>query len=78
MFIQHPGHAEFLIENENGVRIVTDPYDARKQYSRDPLHEDGKLLLQKHNGNKHGGNDRYVNDHFLRSAFRLKIIDHDV
>ena len=28
MLIQHIGHAEFLIETESGVRIVTDPYDA--------------------------------------------------
>ena len=28
MFITHIGHAEFLIETESGVRIVTDPYDA--------------------------------------------------
>ena len=28
MLIKHIGHAEFLIETESGVRIVTDPYDA--------------------------------------------------
>ena len=28
MLIRHIGHAEFLIETESGVRIVTDPYDA--------------------------------------------------
>ena len=27
MLIQHIGHAEFLIETESGMRIVTDPYD---------------------------------------------------
>ena len=35
MLIQHIGHAEFLIETENGVKIVTDPYDASCGY---PLH----------------------------------------
>ena len=35
MFIQHIGHAEYLIETESGVRIVTDPYDASCGY---PLH----------------------------------------
>ena len=28
MLFIHIGHAEFLIETESGVRIVTDPYDA--------------------------------------------------
>ena len=35
MLIQHIGHAEFLIETENGIKIVTDPYDASCGY---PLH----------------------------------------
>ena len=35
MLIRHIGHAEFLIETESGVRIVTDPYDAGCGY---PLH----------------------------------------
>ena len=32
MIIRHIGHAEFLIETESGVRIVTDPYDASCGY----------------------------------------------
>ena len=28
MLIRHIGHAEFYLETESGVRIVTDPYDA--------------------------------------------------
>ncbi len=27
MLIRHIGHAEFYLENENGIRMVTDPYD---------------------------------------------------
>ena len=32
MLFRHIGHAEFLIETESGVRIVTDPYDASCGY----------------------------------------------
>ena len=32
MLIRHIGHAEFLIETESGVRIVTDPYDGSCGY----------------------------------------------
>ena len=32
MLIRHIGHAEFLIETESGVRIVTDPYDVSCGY----------------------------------------------
>ena len=32
MLITHIGHAEFLIETESGVRIVTDPYDGSCGY----------------------------------------------
>ena len=51
MFIQHPGHAEFLIENENGVRIVTDPYDARCGY---PLYKTAAdIALVSHHHHDH-------------------------
>lgn len=36
MLIRHIGHAEFLLETESGVRIVTDPYDESCGY---PMHE---------------------------------------
>jgi L-ascorbate metabolism protein UlaG (beta-lactamase superfamily) len=32
MLIQHIGHAEFLVETESGVIIVTDPYDENCGY----------------------------------------------
>lgn len=32
MLFTHIGHAEFLLETESGVRIVTDPYDASCGY----------------------------------------------
>ncbi len=51
MFIQHPGHAEFLIENENGVRIVTDPYDASFGY---PLYKaPADIVLVSHHHHDH-------------------------
>ena len=34
------GHAKFLIELENGLRIVTDPYDATCGYPVTPVKTD--------------------------------------
>ena len=48
MFIQHLGHAEFLIENENGVRIVTDPYDASCGYPLRKTAADAVLVSHHH------------------------------
>lgn len=36
MLISYHGHSEFLLETENGVRVVTDPFDAHVGY---PLRE---------------------------------------
>ena len=51
VFIQHIGHAEFLIETESGVRIVTDPYDASCGY---PLHKvTADIALVSHHHHDH-------------------------
>ena len=48
MFIQHIGHAEFLIETESGVRIVTDPYDAGCGYPVRKVTADAALVSHHH------------------------------
>ena len=48
MFIQHIGHAEFLIITESGFRIVTDPYDASVGYPIPKLEADGVLISHHH------------------------------
>ena len=48
MLIRHIGHAEFLIETENGVRIVTDPYDVRCGYPIRPVGAEIALVSHHH------------------------------
>ena len=48
MIISCIGHAEFLIELENGMRIVTDPYDAGCGYPVLPLAADAALVSHGH------------------------------
>lgn len=48
MIIQHIGHAEFLIETENGFRIVTDPYDASTGYPVRKIKADAALVSHGH------------------------------
>ena len=48
MIIQHIGHAEFLIETENGMRIVTDPYDAGCGYPVRKIRADTALVSHAH------------------------------
>lgn len=48
MLFQHIGHAEFLIENENGVRIATDPYDASCGYPLHSVYADIALVSHHH------------------------------
>lgn len=48
MLIRHIGHAEFLIETESGVRIVTDPYDAGCGYPLHPVTADVALVSHHH------------------------------
>ena len=56
MLIKHIGHAEFLIECENGVRIVTDPYDVSCGY---PLHETtADVALVSHHHHDHDAVDK--------------------
>lgn len=56
------GHAKFLIELENGMRIVTDPYDKTCGYPVEPMQADVVLVSHGHhdhnavqtiNGNPH-------------------------
>ena len=51
MLIKHIGHAEFLIETESGVRIVTDPYDAECGYPIQMVTAD--LVLVSHHHHDH-------------------------
>lgn len=48
MLIRHIGHAEFLLELENGLRIVTDPYDASCGYPMVNLNADAVLVSHHH------------------------------
>ena len=48
MLIRHIGHAEFLIETENAVRIVTDPYDAGCGYPIRSVGEEIALVSHHH------------------------------
>ena len=48
MLFRHIGHAEFLIETESGVRIVTDPYDARCGYPLQQIAADVALVSHHH------------------------------
>ena len=48
MLIKHIGHAEFLIETESSVRIVTDPYDAGCGYPMRKVTADAVLVSHHH------------------------------
>lgn len=48
MLFYHIGHAEFLIETESGVRIVTDPYDAGCGYPVRKITADAALVSHHH------------------------------
>lgn len=48
MIISCIGHAEFLLELENGMRIVTDPYDAACGYPILPVQADAVLVSHQH------------------------------
>ena len=48
MIIRHIGHAEFLIETESGVRIVTDPYGDDIGYPVHRLKADAALVSHSH------------------------------
>jgi L-ascorbate metabolism protein UlaG (beta-lactamase superfamily) len=48
MIITCIGHAKFLIELENGMRIVTDPYDAGCGYPVTPIQADAVLVSHGH------------------------------
>ena len=48
MLIKHIGHAEFWMETESGVRIVTDPYDAGCGYPVKDVEADIVLVSHHH------------------------------
>ena len=56
MLIKHIGHAEFLIETESGVRIVTDPYDAGCGYPLRKVTADVALISHHHHDHDAVGN----------------------
>ncbi len=48
MIIRHIGHAEFLMETEKGMRIVTDPYDEGCGYPVQRIKADAALVSHGH------------------------------
>lgn len=48
MLFRHLGHAEFLMETEKGIRIVTDPYDAECGYPIQPVEAEIALVSHHH------------------------------
>ena len=48
MIIRHIGHAEFLIETESGMRIVTDPYGEGCGYPVQKIRADAALVSHGH------------------------------
>lgn len=48
MIITCIGHAKFLLELENGMRMVTDPYDDSCGYKVEPMHADAVLVSHGH------------------------------
>lgn len=48
MIITCLGHAKFLLELENGLRIVTDPYDDQSGYPVTPVNADVVLVSHSH------------------------------
>lgn len=48
MILSCIGHAEFLLELDCGMRLVTDPYDASCGYPVKPLRADAVLVSHKH------------------------------
>ena len=48
MIIQHIGHAEFLMETENVMRIVTDPYGEGCGYPVRKVKADAALISHSH------------------------------
>ena len=48
MIIRHIGHAEFLMETEKGMRIVTDPYDEGCGYPIQRIKADTALVSHGH------------------------------
>ena len=48
MIIRHIGHAEFLIETESGMRIVTDPYGEGCGYPVRKIRADAALVSHEH------------------------------
>lgn len=48
MLIRHIGHAEFCLETENGIRIVTDPYDEECGYPVEKLNAEIALVSHGH------------------------------
>ncbi len=48
MIIRCIGHAEFLLELDNGLKIVTDPYDASCGYPVQPIQADVALVSHHH------------------------------
>lgn len=64
MIIRCIGHAEFLLEMENGMRIVIDPYDATCGYPVIPVAADAVLV-------SHGHHDHSAVENVQGAAIRV-------
>lgn len=61
MIISCIGHAEFLLELDNGMRIVTDPYDASCGYPLVPVKAEAVLVSHGHHDHNAVENVQEVN-----------------
>ena len=62
MIVTCLGHAKFLLELDNGLRIVTDPYDDQSGYPVTPVNADVVLVSHGHH------------DHNADPKFRLALL----
>lgn len=66
MIVTCLGHAKFLLELDNGLRIVTDPYDDQSGYPVTPVNADVVLVSHGHHDHNAvetiGGNPRILRE----------------
>ena len=55
MIVTCLGHAKFLLELDNGLRIVTDPYDDQSGYPVTPVNADVVLVSHGHRRSSNKG-----------------------
>ena len=86
MLFEHIGHAEFLIELDCGMRIVTDPYDKSCGYPVRLIEADAALVSHQHHDHNAvdnvGGHPQIINyagEHTLAPGVTVTAVlsDHD-